>query len=842
VRTCLAAVVLASAPAVIHAQADPLPRAEPDAAADGLGAPIEELTFTGASWIPRERLQAILGLEPGAPYSPAGFAEAVARLLAWDRIATVRPRLTPRAGGGLALHLEVEAYLHIHAVTVAPGSAVPSRDLEPSGLNFGAEPFATGVFSFDEIGLAPGTLLEGGVLERARDELQGRYVRQGWLFATVEVEALELATPAGSAELVFDIQRGPRVSIRRIDFAGNRSFPDGTLGALLHHRPRSLFGLLQRGIYEPGRLSEDLDALDAYYRDHGFLDVQVFLDSWSVSDDLRHIDLGFRVFEGARFVLRGLDFEGHTPVLEPALRAQLRTRTGAFYDGAEIARDRARIERFYQERTLRIPEVRAEPRDYDLRTTPPSVSVVLVIDERRHYFTGLLRVRGNEFTRARVVRARAAVVPAGPVTPVELEQTARRVHASGLFRDVQVSWTEAPDRVSPNVSEPAASSLTEPGAVRDVTIDVAEQKTGFFELGGGASSGGGEIFTVRATQRNFDLFDVPGGERGWRRPFSGGGQLLQVEVNPGTRISEFGARFVEPYLYNSRNALTVEAYNEILQWRRFTEEHLRAEIGVRHYWDEERAFSTRLAWVIEDVDLDDVDPDIPAEIAEFDRHTLLSFASLELDFEKAQLDLYRGPVGLSAGVGVDLAARELGADTGFVRATARADYRMQLNAVLNALLPGAPLAEGVPELEHVLGLGARFGYITPLGNERIPFYERFTLGGPRSFRGFAFRRLGPHVEDIPVGGEAYWMGSIEYSFPLVVRNVRLAALFDFGANEPAFSSLAADRMRTAAGLGVLLRLPLLGALVPVNLYWVEALRKEPQDRARVFSFTLDIAF
>ena len=49
-------------------------------------------------------------------------------------------------------------------------------------------------------------------------------------------------------------------------------------------------------------------------------------------------------------------------------------------------------------------------------------------------------------------------------------------------------------------------------------------------------------------------------------------------------------------------------------------------------------------------------------------------------------------------------------------------------------------------------------------------------------------------------------------------------------------------MRTAAGAGLLLRLQILEQVIPVNLYFLEALEKEREDRDRVFTFMLGYDF
>jgi outer membrane protein assembly factor BamA len=97
---------------------------------------------------------------------------------------------------------------------------------------------------------------------------------------------------------------------------------------------------------------------------------------------------------------------------------------------------------------------------------------------------------------------------------------------------------------------------------------------------------------------------------------------------------------------------------------------------------------------------------------------------------------------------------------------------------------------------------------------------------------------------VRVGGRAFYQGTVEYSFPLAVPEVRGVALFDFGDAEPRFSDFSTRRLRTAAGGGLRLRfrVPLLRQVVPVDFYWVQALAREREDDPRLFTFTIGFAF
>jgi outer membrane protein insertion porin family len=87
---------------------------------------------------------------------------------------------------------------------------------------------------------------------------------------------------------------------------------------------------------------------------------------------------------------------------------------------------------------------------------------------------------------------------------------------------------------------------------------------------------------------------------------------------------------------------------------------------------------------------------------------------------------------------------------------------------------------------HVLELVAKGGVAQSLrSGEDVPFYDRYYLGGPDTLRGFDYRGVGPRevTQDggayEPVGGDTYWLGSAEYSVPIIER-LRFAVFYDIG--------------------------------------------------------------
>ncbi len=793
-----------------------LPAGEPAA-----GHVLRANIFEGRVWIPERTLSAQLGLEPGSRIDGDAVKEALERLLSFRFIESAgRPRAAAAEGGdAVDLIWPIRERRIARKVTVAMkpggrGGAFSPRDLE-EGLR-------------TRMG-QPVVLRD---LEEDRRAIRARYVEAG--FPLCEVEASERGVGPGTVEVDIAVEEGPRVWLRSIEIEGDLEVPRGQVLDVLHTRPRILFGLVSRGSFDPERFGEDVERVRELYRDRGYLEALVAEEPPRFSPGFQELTAAIRIEEGPRYTLSRVRVHGNGPgVPADLLLAQVRTRPGRPYDGVSLEEDRRRLVRWYEEHYDRVPAIEIR-REYRLDPSDHRVAVVFEILESIHLRTGRVDIRGNVRTRDRVIRAAAAVRPGAPLTEIVLDRSAQGIGELGCFAPEKVVVTPLPG-----------------GEVRDVEVKVEERRTGYIEVGGGAGSGEGEIAHLSVTQTNFDIFAIPGKGRPLRDAFSGGGQRLQLVFEPGTIESELRLSFEEPYLYNSRHSLFLQTGGWQYDRDAYDETGIAGEVALKRLWDEGRRLSTSLAFIPEDVRISGISRNAPPEVTEVRGHTFISYPSLRIAWSDLDLNYWRGPAGVFAEARGDIASDGTGSEVDFVRTQVRADLFQPVSRWIDEAL-GRELLGSDPRREHVVRLGGRFGWSEGLGGDDVPIFERFFLGGPQGgtfhragaegFRGFDYRGVGPEANGVRTGGRAYYHGIAEYSFPVVLPELRAVALFEVADIEPEFSRLSTGRIRTAAGGGLRLRLRLLGQPFPMDFYFVQALSRERGDDDRFFTFTIGLGF
>ena len=139
------------------------------------------------------------------------------------------------------------------------------------------------------------------------------------------------------------------------------------------------------------------------------------------------------------------------------------------------------------------------------------INIVFVLEQGPRVYVERINVRGNTRTRDWVVRREFDLQEGDAYNRVLIDRAERRLRNLGYFKNVKITNEpgSAPDRVL-------------------VIVDVEEQMTGEFSVGGGYSTSDGMIGEVSIAERNFL---GPGPIRAPRRPIRAARERRRVFVH-----------------------------------------------------------------------------------------------------------------------------------------------------------------------------------------------------------------------------------------------------------------------------------------------------------------------
>jgi len=401
---------------------------------------------------------------------------------------------------------------------------------------------------------------------------------------------------------------------------------------------------------------------------------------------------------------------------------------------------------------------------------------------------------------------------------------------------------------------------TAPGTQPDrvvVIVQVDEQATGEFSVGGGYTTGGesaGPVAEVGITERNF----------------LGRGQFVKVSAGFGEDTRSYNLSFTEPYflgrrlaagfdLYRTENSSST-AYDIVrtggsLRLAAPITEDLTAQIAYNYKEetfgdDNGRTFNplTGLPYGLDATNqlvastcsnptangfapgltapLYTLSPIINEAICD----SPYSTSSISYALTYNTLDNQQDPRnGFFAQAGQEVAG--LGGDAQFIRTTARASFFSLLSE----------------EYDVIGQLSGGGGNVTALGDDLRVFDNFFK--GQDIVRGFKYQGLGPRQNDVAIGGTNYVNASAEATFPLplVSRDFgfRGAAFADAGSLwgvETGEGQIGVEgddfALRASAGVGLIWASP----FGPLRVNYAVPLKKEDYDRTQEFSFGFSSRF
>ncbi len=615
-------------------------------------------------------------------------------------------------------------------------------------------------------------------LEESAAALQNRYQRQGYLMAQVGVAA---TPPTGAPEeIVFEIDRGDKLSVGAVEFSGNRSVDSAALARLVSVRKSGFFS---RGRLTRDLLSQDLKRVQSYYQQRGFLDVQAKTE---LRREGKKVVVGYVIDEGERYLVSAFEVVGVEKIDRSRLDMEIQLREGAPFAPLQAARDRANVIAYYENLGYRQVDFRSEIKP----AGPRMVSVRYIIREGPRLFIDEVVVTGNRATRKRVINRELAIAPGAPLSLGAILETEANLYGLAVFNRVQIN--EAPSYEDPDR--------------KTVVVHVEEAKRYTLVYGIGYSSFEGPRGTVGVTNNNF---------LGLARTVSLGLRVGETRQRANLSYSlprVFGRRLptVLSFTADNEKAQTTRTVgpSRAIRGRPFDAFRL---IGSTQT---ERRLSRRESLFFR-YRFEDVTLDIPANLASplefFREEENLRLSSLSVSYLNESRDDPSEPSrGFFATGDILASSRFIGSEAELLRFFGQAQYYRGLG-------------RGI-----VWASSVRLGMIAPYArSETVPISERFFSGGATTLRGLPQDLAGPLLRDsktgevilvddqgrldpngrpVPLGGNATVVFNTELRFP-VAGFVKGAAFYDVGNVYPRVRDIFRTAPTHAFGAGVLLSTP-----------------------------------
>jgi len=556
-------------------------------------------------------------------------------------------------------------------------------------------------------GLKEGEIFRQATLDRVGIELERQYVSQGRYGASITTNVEDL--PRNRVAIKIDIVEGKNSGIRHINVVGSQVFSNEELLEQMELKHPSLFSFYRNDDkYSREKLSGDLERLESYYKDRGYVAFDIESTQVSITPDRRQVYITINVDEGEKFTVRDVNLVGDLSDIRPEdLRRLFVVQPGEVFSQARVTATEGRITQALGNSGYTFATASGIPKINDDGT----VNVEFFVDAGKRAYVRRISISGNSVTRDEVLRREMRQMEGGWASTAQIDLSKLRLERLGYFKTVNVETNEVPaidDQV-------------------DVHFTVEEQPSGSISATLGYSQGYGLILGANYQENN-----VLGTGN------SLGVGLSYSDFQRSASINYFNPYFTMDGISRGFNVFFRESNFQRANIARFTTNAYGAGLNFGFPIGETQRINFGGSAEYTDI----TEGAFPAqEITEFLEKNGNDAMNYKLSLSWSSSTLNRGlfPTrGSSQSLGLEAAVP--GSDLQF--------YKVQYNGQRYF-----PLNDRwTTRVRTRLGYGAGYG-----GTDALPFYEHFFAGGFGSVRGFQSNTLGPRSTDpiVDIDGDGF---------------------------------------------------------------------------------------
>ena len=688
-------------------------------------------------------------------------------------------------------------------------------------------------------GISQGQVYKRSTLNGMKSELVRQYSSQGRYGAGVEIETT--AMPRNTINLKIIIDEGESASIKKVNIIGNEVFTDDDLLQGFELKEGKWYAFLSnKDKYSREKLEGDIENLESYYLDRGYLKFSIESTQVSISKNKEDVFITLSISEGVQYKINDVTVIGDMPLNDEMYLPIMESQKDQIYSQAQITQIEEYLVNLLGNEGYTFAEVTGNP---EINEEDQTVSLLFVVQPGNRTYARKIQFSGNYLTNDEVLRREMRQFEGAWASDNLIEASKVRLERLGFFKEVNVETI------------PVAGSEDQV----DIEFSVEEEST--------SSIGGSIGYSDFGMNLGLNLSD---------NNFLGSGNRFILGINKSIYQESYNISFFDPYFTMDGVSRGYSVYFRETDY---------GEYNVANYLTNSLGAGVQFGYPISDTqriglnlnfDNTDIDPgSLPSrEISDFLASEGTIFDVLKAQAVWSRITLNRGmfpTYGSSTDVMLQLTIP--GSDLTYYKTNIRQKFYRPI---------------GFANL--VFGFNGELGYIDTYGDtEKTHFFENFYSGGPRSIRGFESNTLGPRVTPSPcynfnpeteecpllidtdldgtpdtigqnpyvyqqardpIGGNFLIEGSLQLIFKLPMiedqRSMRSAFFLDFGnvfstdcqdyqinCFEPSF-----DELRYSIGVGV----TWITGFGPMSFSFSQPFNDGPFDKTEEFQFTIGTVF
>ena len=283
-------------------------------------------------------------------------------------------------------------------------------------------------------GLAEGQIFRQVILEGMTQELQRQYVSQGRYGALVKTEVKQL--PRNRVAVNIDIDEGDVAKIRHINIVGNSKFSEDELLDTFELKTTGwLSWITSDDKYAKEKLSGDIDTLESWYLDRGYLQFAINSTQVSVSPDKESVYITINISEGDVYTVSDVELAGELVIPEDNVKAMIILREGMTFSQTLMTTSSEYITQRLGNEGYTFAEVAGYP---EVNEEDKTAKITYMIKPGMRAYVRRIEFRGNTKTADPVLRREMRQMEAGSANSALIEMSKVRLERLGYFKEATV--------------------------------------------------------------------------------------------------------------------------------------------------------------------------------------------------------------------------------------------------------------------------------------------------------------------------------------------------------------------------------------------------------------------
>lgn len=568
-------------------------------------------------------------------------------------------------------------------------------------------------------------------VQRVKQTIQDLLAEKGLLAASIETEVKKAGR--NEVELLVKIDEGPKLRVADVVFEGDTRLPPNYLRwSMKDNRPHSLFNWIAgKDVYKQNKLGEDLERIKKKLQENGYMEAVVEEPRMEQVEKRtvlfkkqKMVRLVVPVKTGHIYRTGEVKVEGNKAFNAKGLMTMIRLQPGEIYSTKYREKSIEDIAELY--RNFGYLYIQVMPVE-NLDPRKKVVNVVFNVNEGEVAYLHRLEFRGNTFTKDKVIRREMLLREGDRFSLAAFKNSILRVKQLGL-----VDIEKDPD-ILPDPEDPTKIN---------VKVNVKELQRNNIQFTAGYSGYEGTFVAFSYSTVNF----------------LGAGESLEVMLQQGKLVKNYMFSFTEPYVFDKPVTTGLSLFNRRYSYpglynQRMIGGNLLLGARIFGYWRSNLTYTLQKveAWLPEGSPLDPNSPN-------YDPYYGYMFYGSGKYYQSSLTPMIYystvdSPLTPSRGTMVSAMVKYSGTFLG---------------GDIDLVKPEFEFSRYQPFVKkHVLGFHIAYQFIKSINHSKVPYWEKFYLGGERSIRGYDVYTIGPRSSSGAIlGGDKALYMNAEYIIPV----------------------------------------------------------------------------